>query len=146
MKASVFAFILAENVGNQLRRLLHVWRAAADLLSNWLLGVFEVQAATPTHFGTTASIDQTRFEPNPEAADVVEPQKNAADARSAPPRCERLLGNSSSGDKYLPSRVIKFPLFYSPVSCCFGTFRLSSCDKCQYALIKPQIGGVNLGR
>lgn len=68
MKASLFAFILAENVGNQLRRLLHVWRAAADLLSNWLLGVFEVRPATPTHFGTTAAIDQTRLEPNQDTA------------------------------------------------------------------------------
>lgn len=64
MKESVFAFILAEKVRNQLRLLLHVWRAAADLLSNWLLGLFEVQPVPPTHFGTPAFMYQTRFDPN----------------------------------------------------------------------------------
>lgn len=64
MSVSVFAFILAENVRNQLRLLLHVWRAAADLLSNWLLGLFEVQLVPPTHFGTPAFMYLTRFDPN----------------------------------------------------------------------------------
>lgn len=64
MKESVFAFILAENVRNQLRRLLHVWRAAAGLLSDWLLGLFEVQPVTPTRCGTPAATYQTRFDPN----------------------------------------------------------------------------------
>lgn len=102
MKAPLFAFILAENVGNQLRRLLRVWRAAADLLSNWLLGLFEVQPATPTHFGTTASIHQTRCEPDQETADVAAPQE---------PRSEEP-----------PPRQSHSPLSYSLLSRCFGTF------------------------
>lgn len=64
MKEWVFAFILAENVRNQLRRLLHFWHAAADLLSDWLPGRFEVQPVTPTQFGTAAFMFPTSFDPN----------------------------------------------------------------------------------
>lgn len=78
MKELVFAFILAENVRNQLRCLLRVWRMAGDRLSNWLLGVFEAQSVTPTRFGTTAFIYQTRFEPNQGCLRhlILCPQKN----------------------------------------------------------------------
>lgn len=64
MKESVFAFILAENVRNQLRLLLHAWRAAAELRSDWLLGLFELRPVAPTRFGTPAFVDQSGFDPN----------------------------------------------------------------------------------
>lgn len=150
MKASVFAFILAENVRNQLRRLLHVWRTAADLLSNWLLGVFEVQSVTPTRFGTSLHLSNQVWAKSRlfETPAIVSTEEWWLGGPPPPPMCTA-IHTSEQQVKVLAHRIKKMNLegkylFHRQLS--HENILSSFCHKCQYALIRPQIEGFHLFR